>query len=75
MTYLEIKTAISAYVANKHVDLQHQALLSWHQAQLIGQLVSRVLGNKRRHLNCMRHSLVSSLKKHRRSKSNKIGRS
>ncbi|MET1173772.1 hypothetical protein ABWU89_19335 [Paenibacillus amylolyticus] len=47
MTYLEIKTAINAYVANKHVDLQHQALLSWHQAQLIGQLVSRVLGNKK----------------------------
>ena len=47
MTYLEIKTAINAYAANKHAELQHQALLSWHQAQLIGQLVSRMLGNKK----------------------------
>lgn len=48
MTYLEITTAIKAYVAKQKSDLQHQALLSFHQAQLIGQLVSRVLGNKKK---------------------------
>lgn len=48
MTYLEIKTAIRAYEARQKTDLQHQALISWHQAQLIGQLVQRVLGNKKK---------------------------
>jgi hypothetical protein len=47
MTYLEIKTAIQAYEARTRFDLQHQALLSWHHAQLIGQLVSRVMGSKK----------------------------
>jgi hypothetical protein len=48
MTYQEITVSIDAYVAKQKTDLQHQALLSFNQAQLIGQLVQRALGSKKK---------------------------
>ncbi|WP_127539391.1 hypothetical protein [Paenibacillus illinoisensis] len=48
MTYQEITVSIEAYTARRKADLQLEAVLSYRQAQLIGKLVSRALGDKQK---------------------------
>ncbi|GGA31700.1 hypothetical protein [Psychrobacillus lasiicapitis] len=46
MTYAEIYTSIKAYQKRKETDLQTQAVISYHQANLLSHLIGIQFGSK-----------------------------
>lgn len=49
MTYAEILAAIKGSAKRQEVELQHQSIIAYHQANLISHLVSISLGSKQSH--------------------------